>query len=223
MNAYFFYLLNMKKLNILILLIAFISYFGCTSTTNKNEITKEGVLTKEEQLKKLYNNTVIPLFNKYKDVTIPSSFKIDSTDIYINAGAAFNYLEVSQGLVNYPKQYIQIYVLAHEVAHIVTLKQAKTFNLSEAIPSGKQTNDFKKSEYLADLIAIYLLQTQLPEQMDALYKNIHVLNTILGGETYTHPSNKDRIKILKTYITESNKSTPSITFKKFFIQIWKME
>ncbi|PHN99599.1 hypothetical protein CSC82_33160, partial [Rhodobacteraceae bacterium 4F10] len=146
----------MNKVTILLIAILLVT---CKTSAIKNEdIVLE--LTKEEQLNKLYQEKIKPLFSSYIDIKIPSEFRIDKNDNSINAGAADNYIEVSQGLVDYDKDYIKVYVLSHEIGHIVTLNQAKKFKLGLQIPSGIETNDYKKAEYLADLIAIHLMLTK---------------------------------------------------------------
>jgi Zn-dependent protease with chaperone function len=195
---------------------------SCSNSTST--IVEEGIipLSKEEKIRKLYTEKIVPLFNDYVDVTIPVNFRIDKTDLSVNAGAAFGYIEISQGLVNFEKEYIQIYVLAHELAHIVTLNQAKRFSLGALIPSGTITNDYKKAEYLADLIAIHLMNIHLNEQVDLVYDNFTLLSNLLGPKSFTHPSNTERIKAMKEYLNSSNDNSLSI-FKEFFKKTWNMQ
>ncbi len=195
------------------------------SCSNSNSIIKEEPvpLSNKEKIKKLYVEKIIPLFKEYTEATIPTTFKIDENDLSINAGAAFGYVEISKGLVDYNKEYIQLFVIAHEVAHIVTLNQAKKFNLGNSIPRGSLTNEYKKAEYLADLIAIHLINTQLNEQLNLVVNDFSVLSNLLGTKSFTHPSNIERIKEMKSYVNESLQQNPSIIFKKKFEEIWKMD
>ncbi len=218
--------------NIHFLILFFLLLVSCsTNGDDKNENKKEELnkekeevaLTKQQQLKKLYKKTVIPLFKHYKNVNIPTGFKIYIKDHTINAGAALGYVEVSQGLIDYDKTYIQIFALTHELGHIVTLQQAKIISLGNQIPSGKQNNDYKKAEYLADLIAIHLISEQLPKQCDVLVANFNILQSILEGASYTHPSNVDRIKMMQQYIDKSREKSPLTVFENMFKQIWNME
>lgn len=213
----------MTNKHFLFCVIILFYFFNCqtTNTTHKNELTVEK-LSKEEQLQKLYSIVVKPMFTVYKNINIPSSFIIDTNNNSINAGAANNYLEVSQGLVNYDKKHIQIYVLAHEIAHIVTLNQASKFNLGNSIPPGKTMNEYKKSEYLADLIAIHLINLNEPKQIKLLNTDFDTIKQILGSSDYMHPSGAERVELMKKYINESEKELPSNTFKKMFIEIWNL-
>ena len=151
------------------------------------------------------------------------SFKIDAKDNSINAGASFGYVEVSNGLINYEDKEIQTFVLAHEVAHIVTLKQANIFNLEGAIPKGTITNDYKKSEFLADLIAFHFINLQENKTSKALANKLATLETLLGSETFTHPSGKNRIKQLTTYLENCKIENNEKVFKEMFLQIWQLE
>lgn len=196
--------------------------FNSCNSTNKDEIAEEQ-LTKKQQLQKLYTTIVKPMFVAYKNSDIPNNFTIDTKDNSINAGATQNFLEVSQGLVNSKKKYLQVYVLAHELSHIVTLNQAEIFGLKGAIPSGKKTNDYKKSEYLADLIAIHLMSTYLPEEMSLLHKDFNVLKVLLGKGDFMHPSGLERVKMMEIYINQSLKAPLPVVFKKRFKSIWQME
>ncbi|WP_028887171.1 M48 family metalloprotease [Tenacibaculum ovolyticum] len=207
----------MKNLIILLIFIA----FSCESSSiKKDEIPID--LTEEETLKKLFSKTIKPLFKTYKDVVIPNDFRIDEEDNSINAGAADNYLEVSKGLVNSKKEYIQVFVLAHEISHIVTLNQANTFMLSESIPSGVVTNDYKKAEYLADLIAIHLINIHEKELSEILESNFETLKDLLGNKTFTHPGGNERVNLMKKYLTKEKNDNSSNAFKEVFEEIWSM-
>lgn len=200
----------------LCLLIYFVACESTTASKEKNEITKE------EQFKKKYNDVVVPLFIDYNGVNIPSDLTINKDDKTVDAGASFGYIEVSQGLIEYDKEYIKIYVLAHEVAHIVTLRQAEKFGLEKLIPSGKETNDYKKSEYLADLIAIHLINKNLPKQKKILYNDFNTLKLLLGRGDYMHPSGSERINMITVYLKGSQETSPSSSFKDTFIKIWNL-
>lgn len=212
----------MKKSYILYFAMLLFCCYGCNSNSSEKDEIIEEVLSKEDALKNLYTNVIIPLFENFKEVEIPTEFKIDTNDNSINAGASFGYVEVSQGLINYKKEYIQVYVLAHEVAHIVTLKQAGLFGLDQLIPSGSVTNDYKKAEYLADLIAIHFLNTQLPEKMKLIYSDFENLKNLLGSGSFTHPSGTKRINIMNQYLIGAEMNTSSDSFETVFKQIWNM-
>lgn len=207
------------------LFFAFISFcfVSCdTNSTNKEEIIKEK-LSKEQQLKQLYTTIVKPMFKVYKSANVPTTFTVDIKDNSINAGSAHNFLEVSQGLVNSKKKHLQIYVLTHELSHIVTLNQAKLFELKGAIPKGNKTNDYKKSEYLADLIAIHLISTYQPKQLDLLRKDFSFLKVLLGKGDFMHPSGVERVKMMENYINQSTKKDALTTFKNLFKKVWYMQ
>lgn len=218
----FYRTIEMKKSYILYFIL-FVFCFGCNSITSEKDEIIEEELSKEDALKKLYSNEIITLFEGYKNVEIPTEFKIDTNDNSINAGASFGYVEVSQGLINYKKEYIQVYVLAHEVAHIVTINQAYLFGLGESIPSGSVTNDYKKAEYLADIIAIHLINTQLPEQMKLIYSDFENLKTLLGAGSFTHPSGTKRINMMNQYLLEAETTSPFNSFETVFRQIWNLD
>lgn len=212
----------MKNNQLLLFILILFCFFNCKSnSTDRDEIIEEKI-PKKEQLQKLYTSVVKPLFKMYKDAPIPDNFTVDVKDTSINAGASHHFLEVSQGLINSEKKYLQIYVLAHEISHIVTLNQAELFGLKGAIPSGKNTNDYKKSEYLADLIAIYLIQKNLPKQFNLLQNDFDFIQTILGSGNFMHPSGEKRVNLMKTYIKNSLSKTPSNSFENIFKQIWNM-
>ncbi|MDO6745104.1 hypothetical protein Q4553_11000 [Tenacibaculum soleae] len=209
----------MKRLTILLITILLI---GCKTSATKNEdITIE--LTNEEQLNKLYQERIKPLFSSYKDISIPNDFRIDKEDNSINAGAADGYIEVSQGLVEYDKEYIKVYVLSHEIGHIVTLNQAQKFELGSQIPSGIETNDYKKAEYLADLIAIHLMLTKEKTLGEEIKQNLEVVQSLLGPELFTHPSAVDRVELMNLYIEKSFNEDPNIAFEEIFEKIWNMD
>ena len=200
--------------------------FACESNSTNEEIVppnKEIPLTKEESIIKIYNESVLPLFKNYKNVVVPTGFKVDKDDLSINAGASFGYVEVSQGLVNVTKEHIQLFALSHEVAHIVTISQARTFDLQGSIPMGIITNDYKKAEYLADLIAIYLIKTELNKAYHLLSADFVFLENLLGGSTFTHPSGKERINEIQTYLKETILTDNEDAFRTNFIRIWQME
>ena len=209
----------MKK--IIILITAFLAV-SCNTSETKNEEVVEN-LTKEEKFEKLYLKTVKPLFKEFTEVDIPNEFRIDKHDISVNAGAATNYVEVSQGLIDYDKDYIKVFVLAHELGHLVTLKQAEQFNLGIEIPNGVKTNDYKKAEYLADIIAVHLITTQEVELGNDLTTNFGVLQNLLGPEIFTHPGAVDRVALMKEYVEKSTNGNAKITFQEMFIRTWNME
>jgi len=197
---------------------------ACNSNSSNEVILPENEiipLTKEEEIIKLYNESVLPLFKEYSDVEIPTEFKIDKNDLGINAGASFGYVEVSQGLINLTKQDIQLFALAHEVAHIVTISQARLFGLQGSIPKGTVTNEYKKAEYLADLIAIHLISTKLKEEFHLLNSNFPYLQNLLGGTSFTHPSGIDRINSINMYLENTLVSDNDEALKKIFIKIWQ--
>ena len=200
--------------------------FACESNSTNEEIVppnKEIPLTKEESIIKIYNESVLPLFKNYKNVVVPTDFKVDKDDLSINAGASFGHVEVSQGLVNVTKEHIQLFALSHEVAHIVTISQARTFGLQGSIPKGIITNDYKKAEYLADLIAIHLIKTELNKAYHLLSADFVFLENLLGGSTFTHPSGKERINEIQTYLKETILTDNEDAFRTNFIRIWQME
>ncbi|MEY8860389.1 M48 family metalloprotease [Tenacibaculum singaporense] len=209
----------MKK--IIILITAFLAV-SCNTSETKNEVVVEN-LTKEEKLKELYLKTVKPLFKEFTEVDIPNEFRIDKHDTSVNAGAAMNYVEVSQGLIDYDKDYIKAFVLAHELGHIVTLKQAEQFNLGTEIPNGTKINAYKKAEYLADIIAVHLITTQEVELGNDLKTNFEVLQNLLGPEIFTHPGAVDRVALMKEYVEKSTKENAKTAFQEMFIRIWKLE
>ncbi|MCL7764018.1 hypothetical protein MPF19_11365 [Polaribacter sp. Z014] len=200
--------------------------FACNTNSSNEEVfppIKEVTLTKEESIIKMYNESVLPLFKNYTDVNIPTEFKIEEDDLSINAGASFGYVEVSQGLINITKKHIQLFALSHEVAHIVTIPQARLFGLEGSIPKGSITNDYKKAEYLADLIAIHLIKSKLNKEFSLLSTDFPFLQNLLGGSTFTHPSGSDRINAIQTYLENSISSNNDEAFKNNFLRIWKME
>ncbi|MGY5353915.1 hypothetical protein [Wenyingzhuangia sp. IMCC45467] len=199
-------------------------FFGaCTSNAITVEpVTEPITISKEEQIIKLYNTLVIPMFKDYEQVDIPTAFKIDEEDLGINAGAAFGYVEISKGLIYHKKEIIQTFVLSHEVAHIVTLAQAKQFGLKGDIPRGTIINDYKKAEFLADLIAVHLIKKTAPSHFELLEQEWHYLQSLLGVTTFTHPSGVDRIQSLKTYIEKSKTQGEDLAFKECFVQIWSL-
>lgn len=210
-------------MNKYLIVIVFLSLNSCKNNSSEADSQKEEVvLTNKELLIKRYNESVVPMFKEYKTVVIPKDFQVDIKDSTVNAGASFGYVEVSQGLIDIRKEVIQVYVLAHEVSHIVTIKQARLFGLQGDIPRGNTTNDYKKAEYFADLIAVHLIQTKSPEIFKSLFEDSDYLQQLLGTTTFTHPSGIDRINSIKEYIRNSKDENEAIAFKKQFLSIWNM-
>ena len=206
---------------IIMLITAFLVVSCNTSETKKEEIVEN--VTKEDKLKELYLKTVKPLFKEFTDVDIPVEFRIDKEDTTVNAGAAMNYVEVSQGLIEYDKDYIKVFVLAHELGHIVALKQAEQFNLGTEIPNGTKTNAYKKAEYLADIIAVHLITTQEVELGNVLKTNFEVLQNLLGPEIFTHPGAVDRVTLMKDYVEKSMNKKANTIYQEIIEKIWNME
>ncbi len=209
-----------------ILLLFSILILACNSNSSHEEILPENEvipLTKEEEIVKTYNESVLPLFKDYNDVEIPTTFKVDKNDLGVNAGAAFGYVEISQGLINLSKEHIQLFALTHEVAHIVTILQAINFDLQGSVPKGTLTNDYKKSEYLADLIAIHLIKTKLGEDFNLLILDFPFLQNLLGAGSFTHPSGSDRINYINIYLENSLTKGDEEAFKDSFLRIWEMD
>lgn len=121
------------------------------------------------------------------------------------------------------KEYIKVYVLSHEIGHIVTLNQAKKFELDSQIPSGTQTNAYKKAEYLADLIAVHLITRQEVELGNKLATNFERLQNLLGTEIFTHPSAVDRVGLMREYIEKSNEESVNKSFQEIFEKVWNMD
>ncbi|WP_010135815.1 M48 family metalloprotease [Ochrovirga pacifica] len=199
---------------------------SCQNTTTSEETVvedtppKEIQLSAEAQLKELYRTQVIPLFTDFTEVSIPTIFKIDKKDPSINAGASFGYVEVSQGLIDVRKTEIQRFALAHELAHIVTISQAKKFGLSNVIPKGLLYNEYQKAEFLADLIAIHLIQSKQPQEIKNIQSIFPQLQILLGGKTFTHPSGRGRIQNMQLYLQEAKHISQAEAFKKQFQNIW---
>lgn len=212
-------------MNKYLIIVLFAGLVSCNSSSSIRELNKKDqvALSNQELLVKRYNELVVPMFKSYSTAIIPSEFQVDAKDKKINAGASFGYVEVSQGLIDAKKEVIQIFVLSHEVAHIVTLSQAKLFDLKGEIPRGATTNDYQKAEYLADLIAVHLIQTQLPKAFESLYADFDYLQQLLGSATFTHPSGLDRINSLKEYIRNSKEENEPTAFQKQFLSIWNRE
>ncbi|MBW2961737.1 hypothetical protein [Mesonia aestuariivivens] len=204
--------------NTLLILFIIIANACNSNTSEENKET----LTKEEYLNQLYTAKVIPLFDEYDNLNLPNEIHIDEKDLGINAGAAFGYLEVSRGLVELEDKTMQVFALAHELAHIATIPQAKELQLKGGIPSGSQTNDYKKAEYLADLIAFHLISKKLTEVYGQLNKNLDSLDEFLGYGSFTHPSGSNRIKSLKKYIDGIDITNRKKSFSNRFKEIWTM-
>ena len=202
------------------LLVLFV-VIACSCNSNSLEDDQKP-LTKEEQIIHLYTHDVTPLFEAYSDLNIPEEIHIDEEDHSVNAGAAFGYVEVSRGLVELKDSSIQIFVLAHELSHIATLTQAEAFNLEGALPSGVETSDYKKAEYLADLIAFYLISKNEPKVYNLLKQKLGYLKELLGNGDFTHPSGSARIESLMEYIKEMDKTSEETAFANRFKAIWTM-
>ena len=179
--------------------------------------------TKKEKLVSLYKDSVIPLFKDIPDVNPPQEIHINAEDVNIDAGAASDYLEVSQGLIDLENEAIQLFALTHEVAHMATLPQAKIFNLAATIPKGNSTNDYQKAEYLADLIAIHLIHLKKPEKFKLIQGDFEILQEIFGGEVFSHPSGQKRILSMKLYIEDGHSKDEALAFKERFLAIWNMD
>lgn len=212
----------MKKYILLLLIGIFLSCDNHNSDNQDDETSTNYPESKEKQLINRYKNTIIPLFKHIPNIDFPTNIIINQEELNIDAGAAAGYLEVSKGLLN-EEETIQLFALAHEVAHMATLPQASLFELSGAIPEGDTTNYYKKAEYLADLIAIHLIHSKLPEKFNSLQSKFTYLKKVLREETFTHPSGEDRIRSMKVYLENSNNSNEKISFKNRFISIWNMK
>ena len=95
--------------------------------------------------------------------------------------------------------------------------------MGSQIPSGIETNDYKKAEYLADLIAIHLMLTQEKTLGEELKQNLEVVQSLLGPEIFTHPSAVDRVELMNLYIEKSSKEDSSVAFKEIFEKVWNMD
>jgi len=202
----------MKNIRLLVLTCFF---SGCITTNfNRQEIglSREKIKNKEERLRELYSETVVLLFEDLENLNIPINFQVDQKDLSINAGAAFDYIEVSRGLINLENEPIQIFVLAHEISHLAILEQKQIIGIQSELPEESQINDYKKVEYLSDLIAIHLIKTNYPEVFDLLNTNFSDLQEILGTASFTHPSGKERIDSIKKYVRDSRKGNGEISF-----------
>lgn len=215
---YFFYPDNTMK-NMLLILFTIGIASSCNTNSSEDD---QKTLTKEEQFIQLYTLEVVPLFDEYPDLNIPEEIQIDKKDLSVNAGAAFGYVEVSSGLVELDDKAIQVFVLAHELAHIATLKQVEAFNLKSELSSGSETNDYKKAEYLADLMAFYLISKNEPKVYDLLVQKLVYLEDLLGSGDFTHPSGSSRIESLMKYIKEMDKTSKETAFSNRFRTIWSM-
>ena len=206
--------------NCILFLFIFFAISCNTHSSKEKRISQneEQVLNKEEKLIQLYTESIVPLFQHYEYLNIPSKIRIDEKDDDLNAGAAMGYIEVSRGLVNLDIEWLQVFVLAHELAHIATLSQAQNFNIQGEIPAGTKTNEYKKAEYLADLIAFHLIKKNRPDDFDLLKSNFNYLRDIFGTGNFTHPSGKERITSLKEYINHPEENIEK-AFRKRFLSI----
>lgn len=155
-------------------------------------------------IKKVYTNNVLPMYYTY-DSNMPKDLVIDSKDKSINAGAAFGYIEVSQGLANHHDVFVQAFALTHEASHIATGEQLKKFGIEGGIPEGKNFNSYKKAELLADLMATHLLGANyydaMPNFIEYLDEDSECFNCSVFSKEgdFSHPSAKRRVKYIKEY------------------------
>lgn len=211
----------MKTINVPLFFFFIITMISCQSTTE----VEKGIapkLTRQEQLELVYTSKVLPLFKGYDTVEIPTEFVIDKKDLSINAGASFGYVEVSQGLINSDKEAIQLFVLAHEVAHIVTISQAITFELGDEIPTGVDYNPYQKAELLADLVAVHHILVQLPEMKSQLENEMTFLKSLLGTGGFTHPSGAKRVVFMQDYFKLAKITSANDAFRYLFTHIWQL-
>lgn len=214
-------IMTMKRILLFLIVILF---YSCRNDISEQERLKQQDgkgLDKEEKAIKLYEKRVVPLYKDFKGLELPSSIRIDEDDLEVNAGAAHGYVEISRGLINLDNEAIQIFVFSHELAHIATLVQARNFGVQDEIPGGAETNAYKKAEYLADLMAIHLIRKKMPKEFGSLKRDFDQLEGILGSSRFTHPSGKERMQAISTYLEGAQKGQDSSFFRHRFLQIWE--
>ncbi|NQX82605.1 MAG: hypothetical protein HRT66_11520 [Flavobacteriaceae bacterium] len=184
-----------------------------------------------DNIQKVYKENVLPMYFTYKS-EMPKEVKVDYNDESINAGASFDYIEVSKGLADHADVFVQAFALTHEASHIITMEQMEIFGIEGGIPEGQNINSYQKAELLADLMATHLLGANYYDVMPSFIERVEEETveckgyTIFGKGDFLHPSAEIRIKHIKEYATKISMTEIDdleALFKEYFIYIVNLD
>lgn len=174
-------------------------------------------------VQEFYNKEILPLYSSYTKSEFPQTFTVDSSDLTINAGAAFGHLEISLGLVECTDDTIQMFAIAHELGHIVTLEQAERLNLGQEVPRGKTFNSYQKGELIADLMSVYSMSVRSRDYIGAIQRREPFFHELFADGDFAHPNSKIRLGNMFKYYELLKTMEPKAAMEKLFTEIWTME
>lgn len=153
--------------------------------------------------KNLWSKTVKPAFrlafpkSTYRSIEkdLPPELVIDDQDEFDGSGGPGTVV-IYKKVVEEQDASILLYALCHETGHCVTAAKLNAMKL--AIPSlagesGKENPGAKQHEYIADLIAIDVIKTQLPESVQGVKDAMESIKDKLGNGGNMHPTGNQRM------------------------------
>jgi hypothetical protein len=174
-----------------------------------------------EQLKKDYKTEVLPLYRKrYAQSELPEGIEVWEGG-QVDGGAYDKNVFVYEGVYKLPRA-LRLWALAHETGHVVTLNEGAKCGLGAAVP---EPGSYKKSEYLADLIATHVISEYNPGLAESIKGMLAKLATELGAADEMHPSGDDRVAMMEAYLKGrslhgKDETAWTKTFVPLFCQVW---
>lgn len=143
-----------------------------------------------------YKNEILPLFRRrYTATDLPTGLEVWEGG-QVDGGAFDKTVFVYEGVYSLSRP-LRLWALAHETGHVVTVNEANKIGCGAAIPA---PGEYKKSEYLADLIATHIIFEGNPSLGESVKGLLTTLATELGGADSMHPSGADRTGVIGEYL-----------------------
>ena len=146
--------------------------------------------------------------------------KLNKNDPNIDGGAIVGQIDITIPAIQL-EETLRTFILYHEMGHVITVFQAQNLLLGNVVP-GDRLKLFKKSEFLADLIAVHLMDEGDRDRLvTTLRRN---LQAILGPGDNMHPPGKDRVQRIVNYSNAIhgvvNDAQKEARFEQSFREMW---
>jgi len=153
-------------------------------------------MSTDAMLKNEFKTIILPMYKKlYPKSPLPTELEVWEGD-QLDGGAVEGMVYVYSG-VGKQLRAIRLYALAHESGHVATVEQGKGLGLGNHIPAPEE---YKKSEHLADLIAMHTIRRCDPLLAKTIQGYFTTIKDLLGAADDMHPSGEKRVGLMSEYM-----------------------
>ncbi len=159
----------------------------------------------KQAAKTMWLNEIAPAFRRaFTNPDLPEELAIDDRDLFDGDGGPGS-VRVYKKVVTEPNASVLLYALAHETGHAVTAQKIMSMQGRAQADVPQPANDgAKQHEYLADLIAIHVIQTQLNGHRQSIFDAMDAIANKLGDADAMHPSGAQRVAKMRRLLNGDN-------------------